>query len=243
MPQHPASRSVTCAPGIRRSSAAAAAGQPHRSLVAVRMQQHRSRPRPERAARRGRRPAPPRGTLRTAHWRGPRSRRAREPARAAAPADPLAPPTGSSARQRRWPRRAAAASCRASTVAPPTALASSSRPCEISGRAQQPCGTTRAPMPACSQDVERRLADVRIDVLGEGVGEEHRPWRRRPAAAPRLVATACGGSTPAASGGGRCPRSARPARGPAGCRPSGWTAAPAGCPSGPADAHGRRPSP
>ena len=115
------------------------------------MQQHDRGPGPSGSAAPAGAPAPVRGTPRTA-----RDARATVCARSRA-----APRSSAGTSSRRADRQlgstktiaspAAAASCSASTVAPATARASASRPCEMSGRPQQPCGTSRVPMPARSR--------------------------------------------------------------------------------------------
>ena len=177
MPQHPASRSVTCAPGIRRSSAAAAAASPiDRWWQCGCSSTDRgpglsaSEARPAASSLLEKRFEQDAGA---GHGLGALARRRR----AAAPAGPRAPPTGSSARRRRWPRPGP----RRRAGRPRWRRQPRSRrragPARSAGARSSQARPARAPMPACSQDVECRLADVRVDVLGEGVGEEHRPRR------------------------------------------------------------------
>ena len=165
--------------------------QAHRLLMTVTVQQHGRRPGSQRRARA--RPAcpflldvlleqharvadHPRLALRLAAQQRRRVLADRRQAARLEEQDRLA-----ARRRRRTARRRSPAAA---------ARASSSRPCEISGRPQQPCGASRTPTPAALEHVGRRDADLRVVVVGEGVVEQDHAvraagwgWRLRAAAA------------------------------------------------------------
>ena len=76
------------------------------------------------------------------------------------------------------------------------ARASSSRPCEMSGRPQQPCGTSRAPMPARSRTSSAASpisgSECSVNVSAKSTA---RSGGSGDGSAPQHAATACGGSS------------------------------------------------
>ena len=122
--------------------------QPHRSLMAMRMEQDVGRPRLQAQASRGPQRIPVRRTLRRAPTAAPPLARGVAARRAADPPRPRGPPTGSSVRRTRSPGRARPRR-RARGRSPRQARrASDRRPCEINGRPQHTFGATLVVMPA-----------------------------------------------------------------------------------------------
>ena len=172
---HAAASRVEIDDGARRDAAEQRARrrhQAHRLLMAVPVQQHGRRPRPAGSGESVPPATPARRSPRTARTRRRRSARGAARRRAAAPARLRGPPTGSSARgtRSRSPRVAASNSASAFTCAAPRA--SSSSPCEISGRPQQPCGCEAHADSRRLEDLGGGHADFRMVVVRERVVEE-----------------------------------------------------------------------
>ena len=196
---------------MRESSAARRRRQPHRSLVAVRVEQHRAPARRAAAATRGRPRTRVRDTPRTARRPGTPSRLLAARRRAAAPARLRAAPTGSSA------RRNTIASPRARGVVQRVDVARG----EPARRSEQALRDERtaaaavrhragAPMPARLEHVRPRPSPISGSTCSvkcrrrapRRTGDAATAARQRAAAFRRRRSVRA--STPASRAGGRC---------------------------------------
>ena len=157
MPQQPASRSTTVAPGIRDSSAFAGGSSAHRLLMAVAVEHDRSPAAPRSVADAAILvAAAARGTPRTAPTaRRPPARLALRVAPRAAPGRLRAWPTGSSARRTRTARPLRRSGYSRSVLACARGACLVEQPCEISGRPQQPFGARPQPEARCLEALRR----------------------------------------------------------------------------------------
>ena len=177
MPQQPASRSTTVAPGMLASSDLGRRQQSHRLLMTMAVQQNLGGPGLERQRRRRPSGRSPR-TARTPPRRPPPSF---APRREAATAHPRAWPTGSSARRTRSSGRRRRAGSSASAFRSASVRASPSSPFEICGRPQQLVRREPGAHAGGAKHIEHGHADLGLVVVREGVVEDDgvAPVRRR----------------------------------------------------------------
>ena len=203
MPQQPASRSTTVGRGNAGEQRHGGRQQAHRLLMAVAVEQNLRRPGARAAG-----PASAANSSNSTQASATRPRFLLLLAAQAATARLPSPRRDNSARRRGSSRRAWRWGTALRRAWRRWRCASPSRPCEISGRPQQPGRTTFTWQPPRLQNLQRGDADFGIVVVGEGVVEERD-------AACRALSSACGlpashlleclrASMPAGRGGGRC---------------------------------------